>query len=48
LIDEAEDELKSQGINQFHAFVQKKSFFNLLKKRFGFKETKGAALVKVI
>lgn len=48
LVNMAEYELKSQGINQYHAFVQNKSFFNLLKKRFGFKSTKGTALVKVL
>lgn len=48
LVTQAEKELKEQGINQYHAFVQVKSFYNLLKKRFGFKTTKGSALVKVI
>jgi len=48
LEERAEYELSSQGITQFHAFVQDKKFFNLLKKRFGFKTTKGIALVKVI
>lgn len=48
LVNRAEFELKSQGITQYHAFVQVKSFYNLLKKRFGFKTTKGNALVKVI
>lgn len=48
LVNKAEYELSSQGILEFHAFVQNKGFFNLLKKRFGFKTTKGTALVKVI
>lgn len=48
LVRRAEHELSSQGITQYHAFVQIKSFYNLLKNRFGFKTTKGNALVKVI
>lgn len=48
LKDFVEWELSNQGIKQYHAFVQDKKFFNFLKKRFGFKNTKGTALVKVI
>lgn len=48
LINKCEYELKEQGITQYHAFVQTKKFYNLLKKRFGFKVIKGDALVKVI
>lgn len=48
LVNRAEYELSSQGITQYHAFVQDKSFFNMLKKRFGFKPTKGTALVRML
>lgn len=48
LIACADGEMKSLGYKEYHAFVQKKSFFNLLKKRFQFKNTKGAALVRTI
>lgn len=44
----AEYEIQSQGITQLHAFVQDSSFFNLLKKRYGYVSTKGQSLVKVI
>lgn len=42
----AETELSSQEVNQIHAFVQSRIFENLLKNRFGYKETKGKAMVK--
>lgn len=48
LLTRAEEEMKEQGINEIHAFVQDKKFANLLKKRKGFKNTRGEALVKVV
>lgn len=44
----AENEMKEQGITELHAFVQDSKFFNLLKNRFDFVETKGRALIKHI
>lgn len=44
----AEEEMIERGESQIHVFVQNKRFENLLKNRFGYKETKGNALVKVI
>lgn len=44
----AETELRSQGVTQIHAFVQDRKFVNFLRRRFGFKSTKGSAMVKVI
>lgn len=44
----ADFEMKSQGIDQLHVFVQNTQFGNLIKKRFGYKNTKGKSLVKVI
>lgn len=41
----AEEELHEVG--QVHAFVQNTKVANFLKKRFGYKPTKGKALVKV-
>jgi hypothetical protein len=36
------------GDGQIHIFVQAKKFLNLMKKRFGYKYTKGIALVKIV
>lgn len=48
LQDIAELELRHEGVHQIHAFVQNNTFGNFLKRRLGFKKTKGSAMVKVI
>lgn len=42
----AEEELKEVG--QVHAFVQNTKVANLLKNKFGYQDTKGKSLVKII
>lgn len=46
LLARADHEMKSQGIDSLHAFVQDRKFYNLLKNKYDFKDTKGRALVR--